>query len=250
MTALIIFFSAVSCLKETEKREFKNLIPEKDFVAILTDLHLTNGLLSLPEMRTRYVGKDTAGLYVEIIEGYGYRTGQLDTTIQYYYIRKPKKLIKIYDQMLGKFTEMDLRLNQKFPDMPENVADQWEGKSSYLLPDGSLENPDFEITLTSPGTYTLQFSLTIYPDDQTCKPCFSAWLDNDNSRETAKKNYLPCLRYIKDGAPHTYSITGTHTAKTIVVLKGRLYDFSSNPESGEPNAILENVTFYYSGTVR
>jgi hypothetical protein len=252
LVTLIILISAASCLKRPEKKEFKRLIPEKDFVSILNDLYLTNGLLGIPGVRNRYMNpRDTSGIYVEIIEGYGYRKGQMDTTIQYYYIRKPKRLIKIYDQMLGKFTELNLRLEQKYITMPVIVDDQWKGSPSYFLPDrGEKEKPGFEITLTSPGTYTLQFSLTIYPDDQTHDPYFTAWLCNADSLESGKRNYLPCFSYIKDGTPHVYTIIGTHTGNTNVVLKGWLYDFASNPDNGGPNALLDDITFYYSGAVR
>src|SRR4030043_165300 len=249
--SFFILMTTGSCYNRKEKTNYKDIIPEKDFISILTELHLTNGLLALPEMRRRLMINDTSRLYVKIIEGYGYSTAAMDTTIQYYYIKNPRKLIRIYDQMLGKFSEMETRLEHEFLASPDYVDDQWEGESSYLLPDPrGTEIPGFELKLTSPGTYALKFSVTIFPDDQSYNPCFTAWLCDADSSETGRKNYLPSIRYIKDGRQHYYTVTGTFTDKSSVILKGRLYDFASNPDSGEQNAIIENISFYYSGAVK
>jgi len=245
---IIVLASAVSCFKITGGREFENLIPDKDFESILYELHLTNGLMSLPGMRNRYSDQDTTGLYVRIIEGYGYRTGQMDTTIQYYYIKKAKRLIKIYDQMLARFSEIQARVDQKYVSTSDNVVNQWKGNHYCFLPDtGTIEKPFFEITLATQGTYSLTFSVTVLPDDQTKDPCFRAWLCNADSTETGTKYYLPSQEYLKDGHPHFYTVTGTHTTMERVVIKGCLYDFSNNPDAGVQNAVIENITFYYSG---
>jgi len=250
ISVIIVLASAVSCLKITGEREFENLIPEKDFESILYELHLTNGLMSLPGIRIRYPDQDTTGLYVKIIEGYGYSTGQMDTTIQYYYIKKSKHLIKVYDQMLARFSEIQARVDQKYASASGNVVDQWKGKHSYFMPDtGTAEKPYFEITFATQGTYSFTFSVTVFPDDQTKDPCFRAWLCNADSAETGRKNYLPSIEYLKDGHPHFYTVTGTHTTMERVVIKGYLYDFSNDLDAGLQNAAIENITFYYSGRV-
>ena len=250
LVAIIALASTISCLKLKVETKFENLIPEKDFKSILYELHLTNGLMSLPVMRTRYTVQDTTGLYVKIIEGYGYRTGQMDTTIQYYYIKKSKQLIKIYDEMLAGFSEIQARVDQKYATTSGNVVDQWEGSHTYFMPDtGNVEKPSFELTLATPGTFSLVFSVTVFPDDQTKDPCFRAWICKADSAETGRKNYLPSLEYLKDGHPHIYTVTGTHTTMEKVVIKGYLFDFSNRPDAGVQNAAIEDITFYYSGKV-
>jgi hypothetical protein len=251
LASVFILMTAVSCLKSPDKTHYRNLIPEKDFISILTELHLTNGLFAIPEFRTQHMINDTSQLYVEIIESYGYTTQAMDTTIQYYYIKKPKKLIQIYDQILGKFSELETRVEKQFLGSAEFVADQWNGPAIVFLPDpGGKEKADFELTFISPGTYSLTYTVTIYPGDQSYDPCFSAWLCNTDSIRTGKKNYLPSIRYIKDGKPHTYTVTGTYPDIARAVFKGRLCDYGSNPDAGEQNAVIENISFFYSGTVK
>lgn len=249
--SVLILLVTGSCLQREEKTKYKGLIPEKDFISILNDLHLTNGLFGLPDIRTQYVIRDSSQLYVDIIKSYGYTTGAMDTTIQYYYIKKPKKLIMIYDEMLGRFSEMQMRTEKEYMASPDYVADQWEGEHWYLLPDaGGVEKPGFELTMKNAGDYALKFSVTIYPDDQSDHPCFTAWISNADSAETGARTYLPSIRYIKDGRPHSYTVAGSHTGRTGIILKGFLYDSGSNPDSGEKNAAIENITFDYSGNVK
>jgi len=250
LLAIIVLAAGVSCLKQTDNIKFENLIPEKDFESILYELHLTNGLLALPDLRTRYTIQDTSGLYIKIIEGYGYRTGQMDTTIQYFFIKKSKKLIRIYDRMLARFSEMQARIDKNYASAPANVIDQWKGSHSCFLPDtGNFENASFEIILATQGTYTLTFTVTLFPGDQTKDPGFMAWICDADSVNTGKKNYLSLPKYIKDGQPHYYAVTGTHTSMEKVVLKGSLYHYSSNPDFGAPETVIEDITFYYSGKV-
>jgi hypothetical protein len=251
IVSVLILLMAGSCFQREEKTRYKGLIPEKDFISILNDLYLTNGLFALPYIRTQYMIKDTSQLYVDIIEGYGYTTGAMDTTIQYYYIKKPKKLIKIYDEMLARFSEIEILVEKEYMASPDYVADQWNGKPSYLLPDsGGVEKPGFELTMINAGDYALKFSVTVYPDDQSYNPGFTAWICNADSSETGVRTHFQSIRYIKDGRPHSYTIAGSHTGKTGIVFKGFLYDSGSNPDSGEKNATIENISFYYSGTVR
>lgn len=250
LAAAFMLILSVSCLKQPEKTKFRNLIPEKDFVSILNDIHLANGLMAVPEMRLRFVTQDSTGLYDLIVEGYGYSKGQMDTTIRYYYIKKPKKLISFYDQMLATYSELEAVTNQKYANTSGNVPDQWKGNYSYLLPDtrGS-DKPDFELILSTPGTFSLTFSVTVFPDDQTVDPRFSAWLCNADSLATGRKTHIRSLSYLKDGQKHSYTFSGTHTERHAVILKGSFFDYASNPGAGLPNAAIGNIVFYYSGVV-
>jgi hypothetical protein len=175
----------------------------------------------------------------------------MDTTIQYYYIKKPKKLIMIYDQMLGKYSELEARLNKEYLSSPGYVADQWKGEPLYLLPDtGKAGETGFDLTMTNAGEFALKFSVTIYPDDQSYRPCFTAWTCNRDSAETVIKTYLPSIMYIKDGRPHTYTVAGSSKESTGIVFRGRLYDSGNNPDYAIRNARIEDITFFYSGTVK
>ena len=80
----------------------------------------------------------------------------MDKTMKYYFIKNPKKLIKIYDKVLGILSEMESRVQkdiQKSKPVPDNL---WPGHESYSFPDPSgADSAFFDISLTKPGSYTL-----------------------------------------------------------------------------------------------
>ena len=240
-----------SCFKNKEEPRYRNIIPEETFISILKELHLSNGLFDLPGIKSRYLGNDTSRIYIEIIESHGYSKESMDTTLQYYYIKKPKKFIKIYDQILGELTEIQARLEIENQDPRKNLPNQWPYSISCQLPSGGdRKYCDFELELIPPGTFILEFTAIVYPDDQSFSPCFEASLIYTDTPDLKKNKSLDELRYIKDGHPHRYRITGSLSGKTPVILKGGFYYYYSDPDYGEIHARIEDITFYYSGTIR
>lgn len=241
----------VSCFKNKEEPRYRNIIPEETFISILEELHLSNGLFAIPTIKTRYLENDTSRIYIEIIESHGYSKESMDTTLQYYYIKKPKKLIKIYDQILGELTEMQARLEIENQDPIKDLPNHWPYSLSCQVPSGDdRKNCDFELELIPPGTFILEFTATVYPDDQSFNPCFTASLIYTDTPDFKKNKSLDELRYIKDGHPHRYRITGSLSGEEPVILKGGFYNYFSDPDYGITHARIEDITFYYTGTMR
>ena len=99
--------AAVSCSGRRSKAEHKDIIPVDDLTSILTDSYLADGLLAIPEIRYKFNDGDTLQSYIDIVEDHGYTKDDMDRTMRYYFIRKPKKLVKIYDKVLGDLSEME-----------------------------------------------------------------------------------------------------------------------------------------------
>ncbi len=251
LISILFTIVIVSCFKNEEETSYMNIIPEETFISILTELHLSNALFALPKIRIRYMEGDTSRIYIEIIESHGYSKEAMDTTLQYYYIKKPKKLIKIYDQILGELTEIQTRLDIENQNPIKKLPDQWPDRKFYQLPsDAGSENCDFELELIPPCSYILEFTATMYPDDQSFNPHFTASLIYTDTPGLKKKKNLDVLRYIKDGQPHKYRINGSLLGEAPVILKGDFYNYFSDPDYGRAHARIENVSFYYTGTIR
>jgi len=251
-TAVILFLLLLNaCAGEQQGRPVpKKVIPEKDLNSIIRDLYLSDGLLAVSQIRDKYRDKDSVLVYIDIITDHGYTKEEMDMTMEYYFVRKPKKLIKIYDRILGELTEIDTRLSNMPAEgvIPED--NEWTGLPAYTFPDPSgIENPGFSIPLNGQGTYSLVFTVTVYPIDNTVNPGFSAWFCSADSTETGKKYYLPPVKYFKDGFPHTYTVTGYNSISGPVLLKGSLYDHETNPEIGERHGIIREILFLYSKRV-
>ena len=104
---IILSISLGSCSGRKNKLDKKNLIPEKELISILTDIHLADGLLALPRINSWASSLDSITSYYQVIEKHGYTKEIMDKTMKYYFLKEPKKLNKIYDQVLGRLSAME-----------------------------------------------------------------------------------------------------------------------------------------------
>jgi hypothetical protein len=248
LVILIIFLLvAVSCSGKKGKTERIKIIPEKDLVPILIDLNMANGLLLLADVRSRYADFDSTSTYVAVIEKYGYTKKDMDKTMEYYFFKKPQKLIAIYDQVLGVLSQQETLIEKEFQAQLTHSANLWTGKESYFFPGiTGADSGQINLVLNKPGTYTLSYTSTFFPDDQSINPQFTGYTCSPDSLETGKKNYIKTLYYLKDNRPHTNTITIKITGNRVLQLNGFLYDFNSNPENCERHAIFENISFTFA----
>ena len=105
----LLFLFLYSCTQSEQKIQKSELIPAKDLVPVLTDLHLADGLLSMSEIRNYYKDMDSLGQYSNILESYGYSLEQLNNTIEYY-SSYPEALNEIYEKVITQLSEMEVEI--------------------------------------------------------------------------------------------------------------------------------------------
>jgi hypothetical protein len=246
---ILIMFSliAVSCTVKKKKSDAENLIPEKDLVSILEDIHLADGLLSLPQISSRFSSLDSIEVYYKVIEKHGYTKEKMDKTMKYYFINDPKKLNEIYDKVLGILSERESRIeNETYAERMRNT-NLWPGKEFYSIPGYSVNDSSyFDKTLNMPGIYTLTFTLTLFPDDQSINPGASAYSCSPDSLLTGKRKYVKSLNFIKDGRPHTYKLVFMLRESKMHRIKGWLFDFRSKPYKLENHVKIENISLIFN----
>jgi len=108
------------------------------------------------------------------------------------------------------------------------------------------DSTQFDITINKPGTYTLSFSTTLFPDDQSVNPRITAYSCNSDSIDKGKKHFLKTISYLKDGLPHTYTLMLSVPDKSVVRFRGLLYDFDNLPDTREKHVFFDKITFTYS----
>jgi len=240
---IVILILSGSCSGRKKKLDSKNLIPEKELVSILTDLYLTDGLLPLPKIRSLFPHLDSVATYHQIIMDHGYSKENMDKTMKYYFYRDPKKLVKIYDEVLGKLSKMESLAEKEVLLKTNRNDNRWPGKEFYSLHAASCNDSIwFDIPLNKRGVYTLTFTAILFPDDQSVKPRITAYSCNPDSIITGKINYVKPLNYIKDGRSHTYSFIIDASKSNLLHFRGLLYDFDSNPMVCEKHAIFEGIS--------
>ena len=105
----LLFLFLHSCTQHEQKFQKSELIPAKDLVPVLYDLHLADGLLSISEIRKDYNDMDSLGQYVSILESYGYSLEQLNNTIEYY-SSDPETLNEIYEKVITQLSETEMEI--------------------------------------------------------------------------------------------------------------------------------------------
>jgi hypothetical protein len=231
-----------SCTGRKNTAEHKNIIPEKDLTSILREVHLADGLLSIPEIRYIFTKSDTLKSYIDIIEKYGYTKPQMDRTMRYYFVRRPKKLIKLYDKVLGQLSEMDSRVDKELKNYGARQMNIWPGKEFYLFPDPSGKDSARVNYLSGlNGTLYLKFTLTIYPDDQSADPVMGLYFSKADSTGKEKRSRFSTIPYIKDGHPHDYKISIVQNLTGPLRLKGWFIDQENSSPHREFHHRVENI---------
>jgi hypothetical protein len=244
---LITLLIISSCGSRRSKLDRKNLIPEKELVPILTDIYLADGLIGVPRLLNRYSLTDSISTYNSIIEKHGYTRATLDKSLKYYFIKDPKKLIRIYDKVLGNLSEMESRVQKEISNSKVQTESLWPGFDTYSFPDPSgTDSTVFNMFLKKPGFYALNFTVILYPDDQSLNPGLTAFTCHPDSIETGKRNFINPVYYIKDGHEHKYSVNFTVPLKTTLYVRGCLYDFVNHPEDWEKHLVIRNISLIYA----
>jgi hypothetical protein len=113
--ALIFIFAALlSCKDDITKIKKKNLIPRRDFIEILAEIHLVDVMTNSPGFSRKFEAADTFELNQQIFDKHKVTKAQFDSTVSMY-IRQPDVYIKVYDEVLLKLNYMLDTLKKNSP---------------------------------------------------------------------------------------------------------------------------------------
>jgi hypothetical protein len=230
--------------------DHSQIIPEKELTSILTEIYITDGLLTIPKIHHMFYSLDSISSYFYIIDKHGYSKEAMDNTLKYYFIRNPKKLISIYDQVLGKLSVVESYLERESALEDSRNRNLWKGEDSYSFPDNSSNDSiSLDLTLFPKGSYILTFTATVFPDDQTLNPRLTIYSCHPDSTYSGKRNFLETFNYIKDGQPHNYSLNLVLPPKKFRRFIGNFYSFDNQPVGCDKHAIIENILILNSSSV-
>jgi hypothetical protein len=235
-----------SCSSRKNRLDKKDLIPEKELINLLVDIHIADGLLILPHIDAWSSKLDSITSYYQIIEKHGFTKENLDKTMKYYFIKEPNTLNKIYDQVLGILSEMESRYQKEFTIEQERISNLWPGKDFYSIPSVSgKDSTMFDISASMTGAYILSFSATVFPDDQSINPRAAAYTCSPDSIESARRQYFESIEFIKDGMPHDYSMKIMVPSRVPSHIRGWLYYFVNQSPAVEKNIYIWNISVNY-----
>jgi hypothetical protein len=240
---VIIIMTFISCSCGKKKTSRNQLIPSKDLVSILTDLYLADGLLTYPPLRQQFSTRDSLSNYIDIIEKHGYTKARMDATIRYYFLKKPNKLEKIYDDVLGRLSEIQSRLKTKLSLGPVNTSNLWTEQLNYSLPEGGANSYIFfNIPLKDTGLYELSLRVMVFKEDQSLNPRINVFFWHADNTKTGARDNWNVVNLPKDGKWHNYNLLKRLTDTAFRHFSGWLMYHDPKPGLWNKHAKVENIT--------
>jgi len=180
------------------------LIPQKDFVSILTDIYLSKAYFSSEGVyNARW--QDTIPYNHHIVERYGYQWAQFDSTVSWYCSR-PKKYQEIYETVMANLNELDKIISEEL-DPPSEL---WNGKQAYYLPaDGGRDSVAASVLLKGVGSYVVSAKIRVYPQDESIRPRIELYLWRSDTTATGVRDTLWMAPLRKDGLLYEYRMEKT-----------------------------------------
>ena len=166
----------VICIASCKNNQY-NIIPRRDLVPLLVDMHIADAMALSTPISGKFGGLDSALMYQAILDKYGYTKSDLDQTLQYY-STKPEKLIGIYDDV---FSELSKQSEETKTLYSSTTVSQtypiWEPKKNRYIVHGDSASypPAFDVKIDTTGTFVLSVSIKILPEDKSINPRIMAY---------------------------------------------------------------------------
>jgi hypothetical protein len=241
-TLLLLFMVIiVSCNGNNAVTRKKKLIPEEEMVSVMTDLYLADGLLSFPPIRNLFQAKDSISNYIDIVNKHGYSKEQMDMTLKYYFIEDPKKLQKVYDQVLAKLSAMQSSLDTVAPEPAGNNL--WNQKERLGVPEeGAHSSLYFSIPVKDTGFYEISFSAIIFNDDRSNYPRTAPFFWRSTDTPEGERNMWDKIELIRDGTRHSYSVRRKLTDTTYTHICGWLFQADDQPGNWVKHGLFTSIS--------
>ena len=249
MALLYAMLILISCRHDDEKFRRSEIIPEQDIVPILTDLYITDGLLTIPDVRWVFSGKDSTTNYMDVLQQHGYTKEKMDRTIHYYLVNNPKKLEKMYDQVIARLSEMESRFKTETVTPSIEIVNLWPRETSISIPEAGLYNMiDFDIQTRDTGMYDLHFDAIVYKDDQSLNLRSTVYFWKADTSETGIRDNWNSIELIHDGIMHSYTISKSLKDNSFTRIKGFLAEHDPQPGRWQKHVRITNIFLSKGGT--
>ncbi|MBS0011695.1 MAG: DUF4296 domain-containing protein [Bacteroidales bacterium] len=245
LATVILIIILQSCNKSGKSGVPRSqVIPEDKMVEILSDMYMVDGLMNYPPIRSDFSNKDTTENYSDVISKHAYSKQDVDLSVRYYFIDKPKKYADIYDRVIKKLSGMEAEVIQKLSseDIQRN-ENLWNGASSYNIPDvGVIDPVEFSIRTVGLGEYVIKARILLYEDDQSIDPHSQVWFWYDDGTEEGVKIPWDRKDLVKSGRPVMISMSKELDDPRVTHIKGRLLNHTDQPGHWEKHALVTNIT--------
>jgi len=232
-----------SCTSRRTKEKLKeDRIPVNKLVPLLTDVYLADGLIAVPSVEEKHWLRDSVEIYIEVIESHGFTKAQLDQTIRYYFLNKPKKLQKIYNDVIANLSQIESKVNsmEEAKAVSENI---WPGEPSYSLPQSAVtDKVSFDVYIPDTGLYTFTASYRVFPDDQSENPRITLWFWKSDTSTVGVSSLWNEVPLPKDGVTAIRSVSASVPDPSYTRIRGFILNHDEKPGTWEKHAEIGTIT--------
>ena len=235
----------ISCIHHEGSIKRRDIIPEKDLIPILEDIHLADAIISNPSLVSRYPGLDILSNYRDILIHHGYTLEDLDITLLYY-TGNPEQLEEIYEKEFDNLSQLESEVYSRkyFKDEDETKSlDLWTDKSEWHLPvDGKQIKIPFSIPIDTLGTYILRAQIKVYQDDESSSPEITAYYWYDDGSELGLRYLFPVTKLSKNSQWTSQALIIEAQDSLITHIKGFLVNHTDKQSSWEKHLDIRGVS--------
>ncbi len=244
---LIFILILHSCSDQNDKKS--KVLDKNDFIAVLIDLHIAEGLIEKRHIDIKNSLKDSISISNSILRNKHISKNDFIKTLEYYSTRTDEYLV-IYDSIRAILNRKEGILDNLVEEKKANknllakdsvkkdTTELWELKKKWNLPADGIKNPiPFTIKATQHGIYTLKALIKIYPDDKTIKQRMTIIANYSDKTKDINSNGT----MLKNGKFEPYEVRiSTNPKKELVSISGWLFDHSKG--TGKKHIEIKDVS--------
>ena len=234
--SLFVLLLLVSCRD-------RHIIPQKDFILILTDIHLSKSYFSSEGIHhARW--QDTIPYNHHIASRHGYKWAQFDSTVSWY-CSHPRKYQDVYEAVMVNLNELDKTISEEL-DPPSEL---WIGEKIFYLPaDKKQDSVPANVLLKGVGSYVVSAKIRVYPHDERLNPRIALYLWRSDTTTYGVRDTLWVTPLWKDGFMYEYRMEKTlFPGNEFTHIKGNWlqYDSSERDSAMLKRAEIKDISIYH-----
>lgn len=249
---VFLLFTAVlsGCKKET--------IPENDMVLILSEVFITDAVVSTSKHSFQFSKRDSIEYYAPIYTKMGYTDEQFIATMNYFF-DNPKVFDLVLDKVVNRLSVMEAELETSIAKeeaiIPHEVTQEapidsmnlWDKKGVWIFPvDGDQDSLHFKIPIKKLGTYTLSALVNVLPSDESIEPRTALWFTRDSS---GIKEGLKIKRHVRSEKAEDISLSLTVTDPSYTHIEGVVLGHIPQQGDWKKFAEVSDIEITYSPSI-
>jgi hypothetical protein len=228
---MLLVICTFACSNHGSKKT--KLVPQKDFINLLVDMHLADGLLQHDySNNSASLNLDSTSFYNGIFHKYGVTKMNFDSTVKFYSLH-PKDFDYIYGEVVKKLSRMEGELSnqQKKLDLKSGKKNLWKSNKNWRFPkDGKNLCLSFSIPVKQLGNYRISGKIKMYTDDKSVNTRMIAWYWYKDSTKLGHYDYFKPKAIAKNGSDMVYSISKELKDPKVTHIQGFII-YSDNLKS-------------------